>query len=396
MSLWRGRRPVVEQRLGLDDVGRMITESYSLGTGAANVNGANIETAQQSIAIRGAVDLIASIVSELPADVYSGDGPTRRKQRMPATLADPSGDGSGLEDWTYRLVYSWLYRGNAYGDILAADNRGEQKILRQVDLFHPDKVVPRVEDGVVKWSVNGQDYTGRMMHRRVNPVPGQVQGLSPIAAHAAPIGLNISTTRFGKGFFDADANPTGILRNNLAGINAEQGRSVKQTFMAALRGSREPIVMGRGWEFSQLTVNPEESQFLGTMGYTSAECARIFGPGVAEVLGYESGGSMTYANVQDRDISLLKYAVGKWIRRAERTMNLFLPANQYVIMNRDALLETNTLQRYQAYASALGNQPWKLVNEVREKESLEPLEEPEPAPEPEPVPNDEAPEEEQE
>lgn len=398
MSIWRRGAPRTERRdvSTLDDLARLIVGQ---GEGSARVNGSNIEVAQQSVAVRSAVDLIASVGSELPVHVYQGEGPTRRRLDLPPTLADPAGDGSGLQDWMYQCYYSWLYRGNLYGNVLASDARGQQKILRQVDIFHPDRVSVRVEDGAAKWSVNGKDYTGRMLHRRVNPVPGQVQGLSPISAHANSIALSIATTRFGKGFFDADANPTGILRNNLAGIDRDQGRKVKDVFMEALRGSREPIVMGRGWEFTQLTVNPEESQFLGTMGYSSAECCRIFGPGIAETLGYETGDSKTYANVQDSDIQLLKYALNKWFRRMERLLTEFLPASQYVLINRDALLETNTLARYQAYSLALQGEKWKTQDEVRELENLGPMPEeetePEPAIGPEPV-DDDQPEEEQE
>jgi len=60
-----------------------------------------------------------------------------------------------------------------------------------------------------------------------------------------------------------------------------------------------PVVLGQGWKFQAIQVNPEESQFLETQKYTAAECARIYGPGVAEILGYETGGSMTYANVHE-------------------------------------------------------------------------------------------------
>jgi HK97 family phage portal protein len=339
------------------------------GGGYAHVDGGQIDNAQQSVAIDAAVDLIASICSELPIDFYSGQGGTRREIKMPGWLEDPAGDGYGLEDWIYQLVYSWLYRGNGYGDEIARSSAG---YLQQVALFHPDRVSGRMVGGDVVWLVQGQEFTGRMMHRRVNPVPGQIIGQSPISKHADTIGVTLAASRFGKDWFDADAQPVGILRNTLAGVDPEQAKTVKQRFMAALRGNREPVVMGRGWEWENLSVTPEESQFLGTMGYTEAQCARIYGPGIAEILGYDTGGSMTYANVQDRDIQLLKYAVGKWIRRVERTLFLFLPRPQYAKINRDALLETNTLARYQAYQLAMGK-PWKSVNEVRELEDEPPV-----------------------
>ncbi len=341
------------------------------GAGYAHIDGSQIGNAQQSVAIRSAVDLIASICSELPIDIYSGQGAARRPVPMPGYLEDPAGDGYGLPDWIYQLVFSWAYRGNVYGEELLRSSKG---FLQQVSLFHPDQVSGQVVGGEVKWSVLGQDIPARrMMHRRVNPVPGQILGQSPITLHADTIGVTLAASRFGKGWFDSDAQPVGILRNSLAGVDPDQAKTVKQRFMAALRGDREPVVMGRGWEWQTLSVTPEESQFLGTMGYTEAQCARIFGPGIAEILGYETGGEMTYANVQDRDIQLLKYAVGRYIRRVERVLFAFLPRPQYAVINRDALLETNTLARYQAHQLATGGKPWKSVNEVRELENEPPV-----------------------
>jgi len=365
MGIWWRTRPAAIAR----------SETFHLpglvaGGGYAHIDGSRIENAQQSVAIASAVDLIASICSELPIDFYTGKGPARREIPMPSYLEDPAGDGYGLEDWIYQLVYSWLYRGNVYGNELSRSSKG---FLQQVELFHPDRVSGHLDDGKVQWTVNGQDFTGRMMHRRVNPIPGQVLGQSPIQRHADTIGVTLAASRFGKGWFDSDAQPVGILRNNLAGVDPNQAKTIKQRFMAALKGNREPVVMGRGWEWQTLSVTPEESQFLGTMGYSEAQCARIYGPGIAEILGYETGGGMTYANVQDRDIQLLKYAVGKWIRRVERVLFLFLPRPQYSIINRDAMLETNTMQRYQAHQLALGNKAWKSINEVRELEDEEPV-----------------------
>lgn len=366
MGIWWRSRPVAA-------VAR--SESFQVpwmvaGTGYAHIDGSRIENAQQSVAIATAVDLIASICSELPVDIYSGKGPGRREVPMPGYLEDPAGDGYGLADWIYQLIFSWAYRGNVYGEELSRSSKG---FLQQVTLFYPDCVSGYIdENGTPTWQVNGRTVERGFVHRRVNPVPGQIVGQSPISRHADTIGVTLAASRFGKGWFDSDAQPVGILRNNLAGVDPNQAKTVKQRFMAALKGNREPVVMGRGWEWETLSVTPEESQFLGTMGYTEAQCARIFGPGIAEILGYETGGGMTYANVQDRDIQLLKYAVGRWIRRVERLLFDFLPRPQTAVLNRDALLETNTMQRYQAHQLALGGKPWKSINEVRELEDLPP------------------------
>ena len=368
MSIWWRRKP--ERRS--TPLWASLTAPWIATSSYADVDGSRMDTAMQSIAVRASVDLIASLCSETPIDVYSGKERGRRKISMPGYLEDPAGDGYGIEDWIYRTVVSWAYRGNLFGEVLEQDPRGG--FIRQMELFHPDNVTGQMEDGKPAWYVNGTRYDGPgFVHKRVNPMPGQILGLSPISLHATTIGVTLATSRFGKQYFDGGANPSGIFKNTEASITPDQAKTIKDRFMAALRGSREPLVVGKAWEWQQLTIAPEESQFLETMGFTEAQCARMFGPGIAEVLGYETGGSMDYANVQDRDVQLLKYSVNRWYRRLERLVFGFLPRPQWIEFNRDAMLATNTMARYQAYASALGGKPWKIVNEVRDIENLDPV-----------------------
>ncbi|MEU9065457.1 phage portal protein [Streptomyces sp. NPDC048306] len=338
----------------------------------AHVDLSRAESSLQAVAVWSACDLIASIISELPVGVFRGEGEDARKlPRLPGWLEDPDGSGHGLADWRYQAMMSWLLRGNLFGDELQRATTG---FLQQVRLFHPDEVSGWLEGGDVQWAVNGHQVTDSrsFMHRRVNPMPGVVLGMSPVRLHATSIGLQLSSSRFGLQWFEDGAHPSAILKNTEVTLDDGQVRGAKDRFLAALRGSREPVVFGKGWEYETIQVAPEESQFLQTQGYSAAECARIFGPGIAEILGYETGGSMTYANIQDRELTLLKFAIGKWIRRMERLLSEFLPRPQYVKLNRDALLETNTLQRYTAHASALSNN-WETINEVRRLEELPPV-----------------------
>lgn len=352
----------------------------------ADVRVTNSVTAMQSIAVHAAVDLLASLSSELPIDVFSGEGEDRREVRAPGYLLDPAGDGAGLEDWRYQVAVSWLLRGNLYGDILAKSTSGYPT---QVALFHPDEVSGYVDDdGVVCWYVNGREIPAqRMLHRRVNAVPGQVLGLSPIGLHADQIGLSLTSTRFGLQWFQDGAHPSGMLMNSEDDLTGtDKIPKVKAAFMAAVYGSREPLVLGRGWTFKNIQVSPEESQFLATQGYGEAQCARMFGPGVAEILGYDTGGSLTYTNVESRMTHLLVCTLDKWLTRQERLLTSMLPRPQYVRINRAALLRTTTLDRYKAHESALRAR-WKRVNEVRADEDMQPV----PWGEGEPGPIDKAP-----
>lgn len=350
-----------------------LDEEYPAGF--ANINLSGFTAPMASIAVRSTADLIASTISELPLHVYrKPDSPDRVAASMttPSYLDDPAGDGHGRQDWLYQLILAWLMRGNAYGDVLA---RSPLNFPTQVLFFYPDDVSVQPAGSDYQWMVNGRPVVDdrKFVHYRVNPVPGQLLGLSPIAQHATQIGTSIAASRYGYQWFTDGAHPSGMLRNTVDELNQPAIRKAKNAFLNAMRGTREPLVMGRGWEWQALQVKPEESQFLGTLGMSEAQAARIFGPGYAEIFGYETGGQNTYANIEGRSALLLVYSLGKWINRADRVLSAMLPASQFGRLDPDALLRTTTLDRFKAHELALKNR-WKVVNEVRKDEDMEPVE----------------------
>ncbi|MCB0932137.1 MAG: phage portal protein [Mycobacterium sp.] len=374
MGLFSGRRAVddtPQRSMTLPFDLSALTPGVSI-TDYATVD-ANGENALRDIAIGSAIDLICSLTSEMPVDVYRGYGSDRQRVNMPANLKDPGADGHGLQDWLYTLLQSWLYRGNAYGHIVSMSAAGD---ARQVALLHPDQVVATSDgDGRVAWMVNGQRLDERaermFIHRRVNPVPGRVLGASVIERHAMQIGTSLAAAKFGAQWFADGAHPSGLLVNQ-SDITKEQADTVKARWLSLFRGTREPAVLGKGWDWKPLQVNPAESQFLETQRFSEAQCARIFGPAVAETLGYETGGSMTYANVVDRRSDLLTFSLNKWLTRAERLLTELLPEPQYVRFNRDSLLQSTTLARFEAHGKALEDR-WRTVNEIRDIEDLPPV-----------------------
>ena len=370
MSLFWGRRSAGgEQRASFSNP--PIPSNADAGGAAGAVSLAEAESSLQKIAMWSAVDLVASLVSELPIDVYRGVKRDRELLRTPSYLLDPAGDGYGVQDWLDQLLRSWLLRGNANGRIV--DRSRTESHPTQVTLYHPDTVRGwrDMDSGLPTWRVNGRPVEREdMWHRRCYPAPGQLLGLSPVVYHATTIGLGLTAERFGLQWFVDGAHPSAMLVNTEVEMKQSTARIAKQRFLAAVRGTREPVVFGKGWKYEQIQVNPNESQFLETNKYTEAQCARIYGPGMAEVLGYETGNSLTYSTVEGKSRHLLVYALSKWISRAERALNSMLPRGQYVKLNRDALLQSTTLERYKAHSLALRDR-WRTPNEIRDIEDVE-------------------------
>jgi HK97 family phage portal protein len=370
---WRAQPAPPGERRGPEIAGWPSVPGVGLGErNYSTVDASRGITALQSVAVRASCDLICSLVSELPVDVFSGSGATQAKKPTPSYLLDPGGDGYGLEDWISQVLISWLLRGNLFGDIVEKAPSG---FPTTITIWNPDQVGGYLDnDGKIQWSFAGQrvDNPDDMLHRRVNALPGQILGLSPIASNAAMIGLNITGTRFGLQWFQDGAHPSGMLVNAEVEMTKPVAKTAKERFMAAVRGTREPVVFGKGWSYQQLQIAPEESQFLETQRFSSAECARMFGPGMAEILGYETGGSLTYVTVEGKSVHLSVYTLNKWMRRIERLLSSMLPRGQYAKLNRRALLETTTLDRYGAHQIALRNR-WTTVNEVRDIEDQPPV-----------------------
>jgi HK97 family phage portal protein len=124
-------------------------------------------------------------------------------------------------------------------------------------------------------------------------------------------------------------------------------------------------------KYQAISIPPEESQFIDTMRLNTQQIARIYAI-PPELIGADSGNSMTYSNIEARDVSLLKYSVQPWLGRLERAMNTLVPRGQYVKFNAAALLRTDTLNRYQSYAIGL-DKGFLTVDEVRDLEDRRPL-----------------------
>ncbi len=339
----------------------------------ADINAASGDTALGSVAFHTTAHTIASLASGLPARAYRNG---RRVDVVPQNLRDPGGDGRGRRDWLYRLMMSLLVRGNAYGFETSWDGRRGTALT--VDLVHPNDV-RALDDGAggVQWYYKGRKLSAREMaqfrHWRAYPVAGRVLGLSPVEQHATTLGISLRSAMFGDQWFSEGAHPSAMLTNDVVTLDDKQIKATKAKFVQTVHGSREPLVMGKGWKFDAIQLNPEESQFIETQRWSEAQAARVFGPGWAEIIGYESGGSMTYANVTDRRQDLLVLSMNAWLLIADEILTeLQPPSTVDVELAREGLLQATTLQRYQAHESALRNN-WRTVNEIRAIEDLEPV-----------------------
>jgi HK97 family phage portal protein len=335
----------------------------------------NDESALRLSAVWACIDLLAEIVSTLPVDEFrkTADGLPVAVERPTPLLKDPAADGSGFEVWCRQVMVSLLTRGNAYGFIAGLGDDGWPS---QVEVLHPDQVTVRREKtfGPVNWFLDnkpiGRWPNGPLWHLPAYPVPGSPVGASPIAYARDTIGVGLAAQQFGAQWFGDGAHPTQVIKSEHE-INAEQAKIIKERIIAATYDNRQPLALGDGLTMESFQVSPDESQFLETIRANVADVARFFRV-PPEMIGGESGSSMTYSTLESRALHLLTFAVGPWLTRIERSLSRLRPGPRFVKFNADALIRVDLLSRYKAHDLALRG-GWKSRDDVRRIEDLPPI-----------------------
>ena len=326
----------------------------------------NPSTAMQHSAVWACVNLIAGSISTLPLAAYR-DGDETPLATLPPILRQPSASWS-LPDFLYAALQSLLLRGNCYG--LIVDRAGAGLLPSQVELLVPERVGVQV-DGRVIWRIDGQEIDpASLWHVKAFTAPGQVLGLSPIQHARQAIGLGLAAEKWAAKFFGESAIPSGVLTTD-QDLKRDRAMELKELWNASHHGNRDIAVLGGGAKFQAVTIAPEEAQFLETTQANIRTIARYFGV-QPELIGADSGNSLTYANVEQRALDFLTFGLRPWLVRLETALSALLSSTTTVKFNAAALVRTDLLTRYQAHESAI-RAGWKLRSEVRDLEDLPPI-----------------------
>jgi len=312
--------------------------------------------------------LLADTISTLPVDAFR-TGSRQPVDPAPSILTMPAAD-TPIDEWLDQVVMSATGGGNAFGLVVA--RAGAAMRPTQLEPLDPARVVPVVRpDRTIEWRLDGREIDkADLWHFRRYPVPGRPLGLSPIAYHAETVGLGLAAQGYGAQYFGDAADPRGLLSTDQH-LSRGQAMQVHDVWMAMKKDRRDIAVLGNGVKWERVAIAPEESQFLETQKFSVAQVCRIYGV-PPEMVASEAGGSLTYANVEQRDLSLLKYAIGPWLRRLETRLSMLLPRGMYAKFNAGGLLRTDLKTRYESYEIGL-RAGFLTVDEARELEDREPL-----------------------
>lgn len=332
------------------------------------------DSAMRSSAVWACIRAVAGTGSMLPVDVvrYGADKKRSPVNPTPQIVAAPSlmVPASG---WRYQAISSWLTHGNFYGRVI--ETTSDFRYITRAEVLDPGSVTWLTSNGMLRPFIGGvaQDLWpfGDLWHVPAYLVPGSPVGLSPIEYAAESIGVNLAARKFGAGFFGDGGHPSAILAPE-TDPGKDGALAIKDSWNRATKGNREPAVLPQSIKYTPIQVNPTDSQFLDTQRFSIEDICRFFGVPPEMVFAATSGQSVTYSNVEQRDLTFLKYGLDPWLTRIEEMLSQQLEMDLAVKFNRSALLRTDTVTRYQAYeiADRIG---LLTSDEQRSLEDLPPL-----------------------
>lgn len=327
--------------------------------------------------------VIADAVSTLPVDLLQGTGANAIPvDPLPLVLQRPSAYLDRV-DWLAQVVLSLLTSGNVYGLVASRDY---YEYPTQINLVAPGTIVAQIDPDTgrkIYKGRNGRTLSSEQVWHRTSGLvwPGEVVGMDPISYFARTITLGLEAEKYGADYYQHGAHPTAVASTDNP-VDREQAETIKDRIKKAV-ANRDIAVLGAGMTLDAWQGSPNDAQLAETIRMNAAMVCAIYGVPPEKIgVSMGDGGSVTYANREQRAQDFLDDAVNPWLVRLEAAMTDWFPRGKFVKFNTAARLKSDLKSRTEAYKAATGDKPWMKPSEVRALENLAPMPGIDDAPEP--------------
>lgn len=341
------------------------TSSRTAGTVVVNT-----DTAMRHSAVWACLRLRADLVSTMPVDVFRRVNDIQIEMTKPPILVNPGGERVDICEWMYSTQVDLDRAGNTFGLIT---ERNAANLPNRIDLVPLNDCSVITKNGVITYRIGGKIYpSDQVWHERQFTIAGFPLGLSPVAYAAWSIGQYQSAQHFALDWFGTGGVPKGHLKNTeLATIDAEAAQVIKSRFKASVENN-DVFVSGSDWEYSPYQAEAVGAEWLDAQKYGIGDIARFFGAPGDLIDAAVSTGSITYANITQRNLQFLIMHLGPAIYRRERSLSKLLPAPRYVKLNTSALLRMDDQTRATVIKTKIDARVL-APSEAREMDNLPPF-----------------------
>jgi HK97 family phage portal protein len=314
--------------------------------------------------------LRADLISTTPLDVFRRINGVQVEVGKPLVLRSPGGASMEPEEWLYSTQMDLDDVGNTFGQVVAWDGRG---LPMEIELVPVESVSVIIRKGVKEVRVDGKKVdSASVWHERQFTTSGSPVGLSPTAYAALTLSGYLSAQQFAADWFAGSAMPAAHFRNTAKVLKPGEAPAIKAQYAESVANGGV-LVTGSDWEYHMLGAKASESQFVEAQKVSAPDQCRFYGvPG--DMVDVEvASGTITYANVTQRNLQLLVINLGPAFTRRERKFSArLLPAPQYAKFATDALMRMDPAGRYAMHGVGITAR-FLAPSEARELENRAPF-----------------------
>lgn len=267
-------------------------------------------------------------------------------------LDDPHPDMTPFEFW--QTVY---FHRRAWGNAYVRKLRNPLGQVAELWPIHPGRVrVGRESDAGRKVYVIDGNVDNPLSDNEILHLPGLgydgVCGVSPIRAARESIGMGLAAQEFGARLFGSGALATGVLQTEqrLTQAQADALAARWKAKRTGLQSAHSTVVLDKGAQFHQLSINPDDAQFLESRRFQVVEVCRWFG--LPPFLMFETEKSTSWGTgLEQQALGWVKFDLGPELTAVEQrvTKHVLRPSAVYAKYTLEGLLRGDTAARAAFY-----------------------------------------------
>lgn len=325
-----------------------------------------------------AMQVTCNVPAALPLHAYKQVDSARVSAAGQAAnlINDPHPDMTSFEFW--QIVY---FHRKAWGNAYVRKLRNQLGQIAELWPIHPSRVkVGRESETGRKVYVIDGNTDNPLSDDEILHLPGLgydgVCGVSVIRAARESIGMGLAAQEYGAKFFSSGMLATGVLQTDQR-LTQTQADTISARWKAkrsGLKSAHETIVLDKGAKFTQLSLAPDDAQFLESRRFQVVEVCRWFG--IPPFLMFDTEKSTSWGTgLEQQALGWVKIDLLPDLTSVEQrlTKHVLKPTPVYAHYSVEGLLRGDSTARAAFYKSM-----WDIgalsTNEVRELEERAPVE----------------------
>lgn len=296
-------------------------------------NSVSEDSAMKMGVVYASVTLIADGVASLAPMAYTlGQDGTKTKQELPQWIRKPHPEIRRFDIWN-QLIVSALTWGNAYARFIRRPSDG---IIIGLLPISPSQMECEWDDnkpGYRRYRQNGMsnrwETSQEIFHIQGPTKPGEPKGMSVISLAREAIGLGMTLEEYGARYFGQGSQAKIVLEIPQS-VNETQAFDIVKTFERFHKGKNNwhrPAIMSGGGKIHQISIPPDDAQFLQSRDFQAIEIARWFRVPPHRV-GIISKQSSWGSGLAEENMAMLQHCFRPWITRFQDALTMYAPGGQ--------------------------------------------------------------------